>query len=72
MCAEIEKAQRGDIDLGAQLPSPEWGAMLGDALELIYVAPWTVMLLGAAIMISVLLVNLLGDGVRRAIIAGVE
>ena len=51
---------------------PEWGAMLGDALELIYVAPWTVMLPGAAIMISVLLVNLLGDGVRRAIIAGVE
>lgn len=30
------------------------------------------MLHGAAIMISVLLVNLLGDGVRRAIIAGVE
>ncbi len=46
--------------------------MLGDALELIYVAPWTVMLPGAAIIISVLLVNLLGDGVRRAIIAGVE
>ncbi|VEB83940.1 peptide ABC transporter ATP-binding protein [Citrobacter koseri] len=44
--------------------------MLGDALELIYVAPWTVMLPGAAIMISVLLVNLLGDGIRRAIIAG--
>lgn len=48
------------------------GAMLGDALELIYVAPWTVMLPGAAIMLSVLLVNLLGDGIRRAIIAGVE
>lgn len=44
--------------------------MLGDALELIYVAPWTVMLPGAAIMISVLLVNLLGDGVRRAIVRG--
>ncbi|MDI4699374.1 hypothetical protein MJI37_10790, partial [Salmonella enterica subsp. enterica serovar Cerro] len=54
------------------LPSPEWGAMLGDALELIYVAPWTVMLPGAAITLSVLLVNLLGDGIRRAIIAGVE
>lgn len=36
--------------------------MLGDALELVYVAPWTVMLPGAAILISVLLVNLLGDG----------
>lgn len=46
------------------------GAMLGDALELIYVAPWTVMLPGAAIMVSVLLINLLGDGIRRAINAG--
>ena len=46
--------------------------MLGEALELIDGAPWSVMLPGAAIMISVLLVNLLGDGVRRAIIAGVE
>ena len=73
LVTEITRAlSMGFLDLGAQLPSPEWGAMLGDALELIYVAPWTVMLPGAAIMISVLLVNLLGDGVRRAIIAGVE
>jgi len=31
-----------------------------------------VMLPGAALMISVLIVNLLGDGIRRAIVAGVE
>ncbi|MEN3754112.1 putrescine export ABC transporter permease SapC [Mangrovibacter yixingensis] len=70
--AILDIAALGFLDLGAQLPSPEWGAMLGDALELIYVAPWTVMLPGAAIMISVLLINLLGDGIRRAIISGVE
>ncbi|AFJ46737.1 putrescine export ABC transporter permease SapC [Shimwellia blattae] len=70
--AILDIAALGFLDLGAQLPSPEWGAMLGDALELIYVAPWTVMLPGAAIMISVLLVNLLGDGIRRAIDAGVQ
>ncbi|KNC09209.1 peptide ABC transporter permease [Klebsiella sp. RIT-PI-d] len=70
--AILDIAALGFLDLGAQLPSPEWGAMLGDALELIYVAPWTVMLPGAAIMISVLLINLLGDGLRRAINAGVE
>ncbi|MDU6923972.1 putrescine export ABC transporter permease SapC [Franconibacter helveticus 513] len=70
--AILDIAALGFLDLGAQLPSPEWGAMLGDALELIYVAPWTVMLPGAAIMISVLLINLLGEGVRRAINAGVE
>lgn len=70
--AILDIAALGFLDLGAQLPSPEWGAMLGDALELIYVAPWTVMLPGAAIMISVVLVNLLGDGLRRAINAGVQ
>ncbi|MBJ2116327.1 MULTISPECIES: putrescine export ABC transporter permease SapC [Proteus] len=62
----------GFLNLGAQLPSPEWGAMLGDSLELIYVAPWTVLIPGATIMISVLLVNLLGDGLQRAINEGVE
>jgi cationic peptide transport system permease protein len=46
--------------------------MLGDSLELIYVAPWTVMLPGVALMVSVLIVNLLGDGIRRAVEAGVE
>ncbi|MDX7990421.1 peptide ABC transporter permease SapC [Xenorhabdus sp. Reich] len=70
--AILDIAALGFLDLGAQLPSPEWGAMLGDSLELIYAAPWTVMLPGAAIMLSVLLVNLLGDGLHRAINAGVE
>jgi cationic peptide transport system permease protein len=70
--AIMDIAALGFLDLGAQLPSPEWGAMLGDSLELVYVAPWTVMLPGAAILISVLLINLLGDGMRRAINAGVK
>lgn len=70
--AIMDIAALGFLDLGAQLPSPEWGAMLGDSLELVYVAPWTVMLPGACILVSVLLINLLGDGVRRAIIAGVK
>lgn len=70
--AILDIAALGFLDLGAQLPSPEWGGMLGNALDLIYVAPWTVMLPGAAITISVLMVNLLGDGVHRAINAGVE
>ncbi|ARF50401.1 putrescine export ABC transporter permease SapC [Pantoea stewartii] len=70
--AILDIAALGFLDLGAQLPSPEWGAMLGDSLELVYVAPWTVMLPGAALMVSVLMVNLLGDGIRRAVEAGVE
>lgn len=70
--AILDIASLGFLDLGAQFPSTEWGSMLGDSLELIYVAPWTVMLPGAAIMVSVLLINLLGDGLRRAINAGVQ
>ncbi|CDL87932.1 putrescine export ABC transporter permease SapC [Xenorhabdus cabanillasii] len=70
--AILDIAALGFLNLGAQLPSPEWGAMLGGSLELIYTAPWTVMLPGVAIMLSVLLVNLLGDGLHRAINAGVE
>lgn len=69
--AILDIAALGFLDLGAQLPSTEWGTLLGKSLELVYVAPWTVMLPGAAILISVLLVNLLGDGVRRAINGGV-
>jgi cationic peptide transport system permease protein len=68
----LDIAALGFLDLGAQLPSSEWGAMMGDTLDLVYAAPWTVMLPGGAIMLSVLIVNLLGDGVRRAMIAEVE
>ncbi|AKJ42261.1 putrescine export ABC transporter permease SapC [Pragia fontium] len=70
--AIMDIAALGFLNLGAQLPSPEWGAMLGDSLELIYVAPWSVMLPGASIMICVLLVNILGDGLYRAISTGDE
>lgn len=68
----LDIAALGFLGLGARQPSTEWGAILGDSLDLIYVAPWTVMLPGAAIMCSILLINLFGDGIRRAIEAGVK
>ncbi|CDG21250.1 Peptide transport system permease protein sapC [Xenorhabdus poinarii G6] len=70
--AILDIAALGFLNLGAQLPSPEWGAMMSNSLEQLYSAPWIVMLPGIAIMLSVLLVNLLGDGLQRAIKAGVE
>ncbi len=48
----------GFLGLGAQAPSAEWGAILGDSVELIYLAPWTVTLPGLAIMFTVVVVNL--------------
>ncbi|MEZ9230629.1 putrescine export ABC transporter permease SapC [Vibrio amylolyticus] len=62
----------GFLGLGAQAPSSEWGAILGDSVELIYLAPWTVTLPGFAIMVAVVIVNLVGEGVRQALNAGTE
>jgi cationic peptide transport system permease protein len=62
----------GFLGLGAQAPSPEWGALLGDSIELIYIAPWTVTLPGLFITFTVIVVNLVGDGIRHAIEAGTE
>ncbi|WP_342220889.1 putrescine export ABC transporter permease SapC [Candidatus Fukatsuia endosymbiont of Tuberolachnus salignus] len=70
--AILDIAALGFLNLGAQLPSSEWGAMLGDSLELLYIAPWTVIVPGSAIFISALMVNLLGDGMHRAINKGVK
>ncbi|WJY16833.1 putrescine export ABC transporter permease SapC [Pectobacteriaceae bacterium CE90] len=70
--AILDIAALGFLNLGAQLPTTEWGTLLGNSLELVYVAPWTVMLPGTAITFSVLIVNLLGDGVRRALMTQTE
>ncbi|MDX1301985.1 putrescine export ABC transporter permease SapC [Photobacterium sp.] len=70
--AILDIAALGFLGLGAQAPSSEWGAMLGDSIELIYLAPWTVTLPGLAITFSVLVVNLVGDGLRQALNAGID
>ncbi|EPF2927775.1 putrescine export ABC transporter permease SapC [Vibrio navarrensis] len=62
----------GFLGLGAQAPSTEWGAIIGDSVELIYLAPWTVTLPGLSIMFTVVVINLVGEGVRRALNAGIE
>ncbi|WP_040977556.1 ABC transporter permease subunit [Necropsobacter massiliensis] len=55
------------ISLGAQRPTPEWGAMIKDSLELIYLAPWTVILPGIAIIITILIGLVLSNGICNAI-----
>lgn len=62
----------GFLGLGAQASSTEWGAILGGSVELIYLAPWTVTLPGLAIMFTVVVINLVGEGVRQALNAGTE
>ncbi|MCK4257663.1 MAG: ABC transporter permease [Halanaerobiales bacterium] len=55
------------LGLGAQPPTPEWGAMLSDARSALQLAPWVVTFPGLAIMLNVLGFNLLGDGLRDAL-----
>ena len=55
------------IGLGVQPPTPEWGAMLSNARQFMRQAPHLVIFPGLAIAITVLALNLLGDGLRDAL-----
>jgi peptide/nickel transport system permease protein len=55
------------LGLGAQPPTPEWGAMLSEGRGYMRQAPWITIAPGLAIMLTVLSVNLLGDGLRDAL-----
>jgi peptide/nickel transport system permease protein len=55
------------LGLGAQPPTPEWGAMLSDGRNFLYNAPHVALFPGIAIIIVVLAFNLLGDGLRDAL-----
>ncbi len=65
--AILEAAALGFLGLGAQPPTPEWGAMLADSREFIRAAPWIVTLPGLAILSTVVAINLMGDGLRDAL-----
>ena len=52
------------LGLGAQPPTPEWGAMLNDARPHLQTAPRLLLLPGLAIFVAVLGFNLVGDGLR--------
>jgi peptide/nickel transport system permease protein len=52
------------VGLGAQPPTPSWGRMLADAQTMISLAPHMALFPGAAIVLTVLGLNLMGDGLR--------
>jgi peptide/nickel transport system permease protein len=54
------------LGLGAQPPSPEWGAMLNFGRTYLRSAPWMSIFPGMAVFIGVLSINLIGDGLRDA------
>jgi dipeptide transport system permease protein len=65
--AILDAAALGFLGLGAQPPTPEWGTMLANAREFILRAPWVVTWPGLVILVTVLAINLIGDGLRDAL-----
>lgn len=55
------------VGLGAQPPIPSWGRMLAEAQTMVTLAPHVAMAPGLAIVVTVLGLNLLGDGLRDAL-----
>lgn len=55
------------LGLGAQPPTPEWGSMIATARPFIRVSHWSVTIPGLAIFITVMCLNLVGDGLRDAL-----
>ncbi len=65
--AILDAAALGFLGLGVQPPAAEWGAMLASARDYIDSAWWIVTWPGLAILITVLAINIVGDGLRDAL-----
>jgi dipeptide transport system permease protein len=65
--AILDAAALGFLGLGVQPPLAEWGTMLSSARDYIESAWWVVTMPGLAILLTVLSINLMGDGLRDAL-----
>lgn len=65
--AILEISVLGFLGLAAQSPRPEWGAMLRDMKDLYFINPSMLILPGLAILLSILCINLLGNGIQRIV-----
>jgi len=65
--AILDIAGLGFRGMGVQPPTPEWGAMLANAREFMGSAYWAVTFPGLIILLTVLMINLMGDGLRDAL-----
>ena len=65
--AIVAEASLSFLGLGVQPPTPSWGSMLSQARDQLFTAPWVSVFPGMAIFLTVLGLNLLGDGLRDAL-----
>ena len=68
----ITAASLSFLGMGAQPPTPEWGAMLNEARSEMMTAPHVALFPAIAIFLTVLAFNLLGDGLRDALDPKIE
>ena len=65
--AIVTEAALSFLGVGVRPPTPSWGAMLRTGSQYLEVAPWIGMTSGVAIFMTVLAINFVGDGLRRAL-----
>jgi peptide/nickel transport system permease protein len=65
--AILNAATLSFLGLGASPPTPEWGAMVNEGRGFLRQAPWISLVPGALLALTVLGINLLGDGLRDAL-----
>ncbi len=65
--AIILEATLGFFGLGAQPPTPSWGAMMSSGTAQLFRAPWIIVFPGLAVAITVVAINLFGDALIRAL-----
>jgi ABC-type dipeptide/oligopeptide/nickel transport system permease subunit len=65
--AIILEATLGFFGLGAQPPTPSWGAMMSSGAAQLFTAPWIILLPGLALTMTVIAINLFGDALIAAL-----
>jgi peptide/nickel transport system permease protein len=63
----LTEASLSYLGVGVQAPAASWGTVISDGQGLLYTRPWVALAPGIAIAVTVLALNVLGDGVRDAL-----
>ena len=63
----LTEAALSFLSVGVQPPNVSWGTMIQDGTDLVYTRPWVTIAPGLMILLTVLSLNVLGDGVRDAL-----
>ena len=63
----LTEAALSFLGVGVQAPGASWGTIIGDGQQLLYTRPWVAIAPGIMILLTVLSLNVLGDGIRDAL-----